>query len=213
MPDGTLLVASNGNRAILRYGDDGAFLGTFAASAALGTTRPVGLALRSDGAVAVSCSDGRVRGFNSAGASIGVLADLKPLNSSPDLTGVLYLPSGDLLVASRTLDTVGSSTASPARTRVASTSDRTPVHPSPPRTPWDWRLCGRRRAVLVTNTASGAPIVGYDPGTGYHLRTYRVYPLDARSRAASLWFRRPRSIATTIGFRIPATSRRASART
>lgn len=179
MPDGTLLVASNGNRAILRYGDDGAFLGTFAASAALGTTRPVGLALRSDGAVAVSCSDGRVRGFNSAGASIGVLADLKPLNSSPDLTGVLYLPSGDLLVASRTLDTVerfdGVTGAYKGRFDVGPNAGSSIAT----KDPVGLALVNGGAAVLVTNTASGAPIVGYDPGTGYHLRTYRVYPLDA----------------------------------
>ncbi|MBM4112145.1 MAG: hypothetical protein FJ253_02045 [Phycisphaerae bacterium] len=180
MEDGSMLVASFGNASIRHYSASGAPLGVFAQLTA--TNRPMRLARRSDGAVAASATDGRVYGFAwPSGAALGVFADLNPIGASPDCTGVLYLPNGDLLVASRTFDAIHRFDGMTGLHK-----GRFDVGPNPTssislRDPMSMRLYADDTVVLVTATASGAPIVGLAVKNGYHLRTYRVYPIDAPS--------------------------------
>jgi len=177
-PDGSLLVASFGSAALLRYSASGAPLEVFASMSV--ASRPVRMALRSDQVVAVSASDGRVYGFAwPGGAPQGVLADLTLLGDSPEPSGVLYLPTGDLLVASQGFDSIERFDGA-----TGAHKGRFDVGPNPGssialRDPSAMRLIADGRVVLVTANTSGAPIVGFDASSGYHLRTYRVYPIDA----------------------------------
>lgn len=178
LPDDSVVVANFGTASLLRFSATGAPLGVFAQLSA--SSRPVRLALRCDGVVAVSASDGRVHGFQwPGGAPIGVLADLNAVGAGPDPTGLLYLPGGDLLVASRGFDSIERFDG-----WTGTHKGRFDVGPNPSssialRDPMTMRLIADDRVVLVTANASGAPIVGLDAGNGYHLRTYRVYPADA----------------------------------
>ncbi len=177
--DGSILVANYGGANILRYSSGGAPQGVFAS---LASGRPVRLARRSDGVIAVSASDGRVYGFAwPTGAPAGTLADLNALGAAPDPTALLYLPDGDLLVASRGFDSIERFDGA-----TGSYLGRFDVGPSPGssialRNPMALRLIAGGAVVLATGNTSGAPIVGFDAESGYHLRTFRVYPADAPS--------------------------------
>ncbi|MBL9141123.1 MAG: hypothetical protein JNK53_04595, partial [Phycisphaerae bacterium] len=187
LPDGTLLVASQGSSTVLRYDAGGSFLNVFATlPAADPIARPHGLARRADGAIAVSASDGRVYGFNAVGASIGVLADLNPLAADSSPSGLLYLPSGDLLVASRGMHQVhrfdGASGAHLGRFDVSPIASSSIAL----KTPMSMQLVADGKIVLVTSQTGTTAIIGFNAVSGYHTRTYRVYSADAPSATGLL---------------------------
>lgn len=178
LPDGTLLVASFGSANVLRFSTGGVPIGVFAAPP-LG--RPHGLALRGDGVVAVGTNDGRVYGYSQAGVPVGALADLTPLGGTTNPSGLLYLPNGDLLVASRGLDQVhrfdGLTGAHLGRFDVGANAGSATAL----KTPMSLHLVGGGRTVLVTNQTGTSAIIGFAVDNGYHSRTYRVYSVDAPS--------------------------------
>lgn len=101
--DGTLLVASRATNRVLKYDlATGAFLGVFAGG--VGSDKPqsaFGLALGADGSIYVGCGDDRVRRYH--GASGAFLQTFVSFQSGGlvDPRGMVFLPNGDLLVASR----------------------------------------------------------------------------------------------------------------
>lgn len=175
-PDGTLLVSSFGTGRLLRYSSTGVFIGVFVD---LAGRKPHGLTHRSDGVIAVSTNDGRVHGFHNNGSSAGTLADLTLLSPNSNPSGVLYLPNGDLLVASRGLDQIH---------RFDGTTGmhlgRFDVGPGPNstaslKTPMSMKLLADGKVVMVTAQTGVSALIGFDAVTGYHCRTYRVYAADA----------------------------------
>lgn len=187
MPDESLLVASSGSTAVLKFTAAGAPAGVFVQFPGGLGPRPNGLARRSDGVIAVSYDDGLVRGYAwPNGAPVGVLADLAAVGPNSDPAGLLYLPSGDLLVASRGLSSIqrfdGTTGSYEGRFDVGPSSNSAIAM----KKPTAMRLIAGGKVVLVTDSQSGAPVVGLDAESGYHLRTYRVYPTDAPSATGLL---------------------------
>lgn len=182
MPDGSLLVASAGSVSVIAFTAAGAPAGTFVQLGGFPGPRPYGLAQRSDGVVAVSFDDGFVRGYQwPSGAPVGLLANLALIGPGSDPAGLLFLPDGDLLVASRGLSAIhrfdGVTGAHKGRFDVGPNPGSTIA----PKKPTSMRLIADGSVVLVTDNQNGAPIVGFDANSGLHLRTYRVYPVDAPS--------------------------------
>ncbi|MBL9148500.1 MAG: hypothetical protein JNM94_07380 [Phycisphaerae bacterium] len=100
--DGHLYVASRGSNAVLRYdGTTGAFLGAAVAAGAGGLIQPFGLAFGSDGVLYVNGADNRVRRYDpSTGAFLGTFVGASQNGGLIAPRGMLFLPGGDLLVAS-----------------------------------------------------------------------------------------------------------------
>jgi len=187
MPDGSLVVASYGSGAVLKFAANGSSNGALVQFAGFPPPRPTGLALRSDGVVAVSTDDGFVRGYQwPGGALVGVLANLNTLAPNSDPSALLFLPNGDLLVGSRGLASIERFDG-----WTGTHKGRFDVGPNPSssiavKKPSSMRLYADGKVVLLADSQSGAPIVGFDATTGYHLRTYRVYPTDAPSATGLL---------------------------
>jgi len=187
MPDGSLLVASYGSSAVLKFAANGAPAGTFVQLPGNPRSKPHGLALRADGVVAVGADDGFVRGYAwPSGALVGVLANLNTIGPASDPSGLLFLPNGDLLVASRGLSAIhrfdGMTGAHKGRFDVGPPSSSSIAMKKPNA----MRLIADGKVVLVTDNQNGAPVVGLDAKSGYHLRTYRVFATDAPSATGLL---------------------------
>lgn len=182
MPDGSLVVASSTNASVIKYNPNGTSAGLLVQFTGFPPPRPTGLARRADGVIAVSTDDGFVRGYQwPGGALVGMLANLNVVGAGADPSGILFLPDGDLLVASRTFNSIERFDGT-----TGAHEGRFDVGPNPSssialKKPISLRLYADDKVVLATSNANGAPIVGFDATTGYHLRTYRVYPTDAPS--------------------------------
>ncbi len=103
--DGRLLVASRGSHTVLAYNSTtGAFLGELVAASTGGLTAPFGLAFRPGPEprnLLVTSSDNRVLEFNSTtGSLVGEVVSVADNGGLTDPHGLLFLPSGNLLVAS-----------------------------------------------------------------------------------------------------------------
>lgn len=97
---GNLLVASAGTDAVLRYAPDGTFIEAAVLPGAGGLQGPFGLARRG-GRIHVTSAEGRVLVYNLAdGAALGEFVTLLDNGGLDTPRGLLFLPNGDLLVAS-----------------------------------------------------------------------------------------------------------------
>ncbi len=115
-PDGRLLVASRGSDAVLAYdGATGASLGVFVSAGSGGLTGPFGLAFRpasvtTEGTVGnlfVASDDNRILEYDgTSGAFVGELVSAAGNGGLVDPHGLLFLPSGNLLVASYGTDQI-----------------------------------------------------------------------------------------------------------
>ncbi len=108
MTDGTLLVASGGTDSVLRYDSiSGAFLGDFVASGEGGLVRPFGLAFGPGSDLFVTSDDGRVLRYDGAtGAFINEFVTVADNGGMTTPRALMFLPDGDLLVASQGTDEV-----------------------------------------------------------------------------------------------------------
>jgi Metallo-peptidase family M12 len=108
MTDGTLLVASAGTDSVLRYDSiSGAYLGAFVAAGDGGLVRPFGVAFGPGSDLYVTSDDGRVLRYDGAtGAFINEFVTIADNGGMTTPRTLMFLPSGDLLVASQSTDEV-----------------------------------------------------------------------------------------------------------
>ncbi|HZW09742.1 MAG TPA: M12 family metallo-peptidase [Phycisphaerales bacterium] len=105
---GPLLVASAGTDSVKAYdAASGAYLGDHVGAGAGGLARPFGLAVTREGSLAVTSADGRILEFDlGTGAFVRELVSIAGNGGLSDPRGLLALPDGRLLAASRGTDQV-----------------------------------------------------------------------------------------------------------
>jgi len=184
-PDGRLLVASRGSDAVLAYdGMTGAFLGAFVSAGAGGLGGPFGLAFKptsaaSEGSLGnlfVASEDNRVLEYDGAtGAFVREFVTVTGNGGLVDPHGLLFLPSGNLLVASYGTDQIleydGTTGALVRQFNQGGTADRLTLDQ-----PWGLRL-GPDGDVYV----SRAHDHGGDAPQPLHLTNARVFHFDVDS--------------------------------
>jgi hypothetical protein len=180
MPGGDLLVANRGTDSVLRYTGDGEFVGTFVTSGAGGLVAPFGLAFDAGGDLCVTSDDGRVLRYDGrSGAFVGELVSSEDSGGLSEPRGMLFLPAGDLLVASHGSDAVlrydGATGAFLGRFNNNGTASVLTLDQ-----PWGIRL-GPDGGVYVSRAHDHDLPAASDPaGTGaLHLTNARLYHFDA----------------------------------
>ena len=107
-PTGNLLVASRATDEVLEYdATTGSFLGALVSAGLGGLFEPFGLAFDSAGVLYVTSNDGRILRYDgSTGSFLGEFVSVADNGGLDDPHGLLFLPSGNLLVASYETDQI-----------------------------------------------------------------------------------------------------------
>jgi hypothetical protein len=180
-PNGNLLVASSRNHSVLEFNiNTGAFVRTFVPGGSGGLVTPFGLAFKPGGNLFVTSGLSQVLEFDrTTGAFVRVFVTAAANGGLTDPRGILWLPSGNLLVASHNTDQVleYNGTNGAFVRQFSQVGDGTVLTLDQP---WCLRL-GPEGDVYCSRTHDhGAPLPPPD-GTPLHLSNARIYRFDPAS--------------------------------
>ncbi len=185
-PNGSVYVTSRGTNAVLRYdGATGAFLGAAVAPGAGGLVQPFGLAFDAQGVLYVNGSDRRVRRYDTAtGAFLGVFVADTGNGGLNDPRGMLFLPGGDLLVASSATNSLlryaaGTGAFVGKWNKGGTTNALTFDQPWCVRYGPNGNVYASRHLVQLTSGEAGGLL--HDDMAELHVNSSRIYEFDADS--------------------------------